>query len=165
MVSETLFQSNKMDWGTPQAFFDLLDREFEFTLDACASAGNAKCRRYWTQEDDALKQTWPGRVWCNPPYGRDIGDWVRKAFQESLRGSIVVLLIPARTDTAYWHNYVMRAAEVRFVRGRLTFEGADNSAPFPSAVVVFAPYASKERGRLPVMVGMPRTAGEQQDAA
>ena len=112
MVSDTLFSSDKMDWETPQAVFDLLDQEFHFTLDACASAENAKCAQYYTVSDDALKQFWPGRVWCNPPYGRDIGDWVRKAFQESLRGSTVVLLIPARTDTAYWHTYVMRAAEV-----------------------------------------------------
>jgi len=157
MVSDTLFKSDKMDWGTPQAFYDLLDAEFHFTLDACATAENAKCAHYYTKEDDGLSMPWAGHVWCNPPYGRDIGDWVRRAFEASVRGAIVVLLIPARTDTAYWHEYVMRAAEVRFVRGRLTFEGADNSAPFPSAVVVFGPGA-RRTDRAPIMRAMEREA-------
>jgi site-specific DNA-methyltransferase (adenine-specific) len=139
MVDAALFSSDKHDWETPPAFFARLDDEFRFTLDACANEQNAKCENYYTVEDDGLSQPWPGTTWCNPPYGREIGDWVRKAYQESLNGSTVVMLIPARTDTAYWHDYVMLAHEIRFVRGRLRFVGGDSCAPFPSAVVVFRP--------------------------
>lgn len=139
MVDAALFSSDKMDWETPPDFFARLDAEFKFTLDACANEYNAKCERYYSVEDDARFLHWPGVAWCNPPYGREIGDWVRKAYLESLDGSTVVMLIPARTDTAYWHNYVMLAHEIRFVRGRLRFVGGDSCAPFPSAVVVFRP--------------------------
>ena len=140
MVSDTLFSSDKMDWGTPQAFFDLLDREFHFTLDACATAQNAKCPNYITPEQNALETDWLGIVWCNPPYGRNIQSWIVHGWVASQVGNAtVVILIPSRTDTHYWHEYVMHAAEIRFVRGRLRFEGADNSAPFPSAVIVFRP--------------------------
>jgi len=139
MVDQALFSSDRMDWGTPEAFYNRLDCEFAFTLDPCATAQNAKCARFYTPEIDGLGQPWPGTVFVNPPYGREIGDWVRKAYQEAQAGATVVMLIPARTDTAYWHDWIMRASEVRFVRGRLTFEGASNSAPFPSCVVVFRP--------------------------
>lgn len=134
-----LFASNKQDWGTPRDFFDRLDREFGFTLDAAANEHNAKCERYFTAEDNALQQRWTGTVWLNPPYGREVGEWVRKAYEESQQLATVVVLIPARTDTQYWHDYVMQAAEIRLVKGRLRFEGAENSAPFPSAVIVFRP--------------------------
>jgi len=157
-INPALYASDRMDWGTPQAFFDLLDAEFHFRLDACATEHNAKCRVYLTKDDDALKRHWePGPAWCNPPYGRDIGKWVAACWLEALRGSVVVLLIPARTDTAYWHDYVMHAAEVRFVRGRLRFEGATNSAPFPSAVVVFRPGHNGP----PAMRSMGRNAQEE----
>src|SRR5262245_7317586 len=129
-------------WETPQAFFDELDSEFGFTRDVCALPENAKCPRYFTPAVDGLKQTWRGVCWMNPPYGREIGKWVSKAYQAAKEGATVVCLLPARTDTAWWHSYVLDAAEIRFVRGRLRFGGAENSAPFPSAVVVFRPWCS-----------------------
>lgn len=136
---KVLFSSEDMTWETPQAFFDKLDLEFKFNLDPCASPNTAKCTKYFTEEDDGLAQDWSGHtVFCNPPYGRGIKKWIQKAHQESLKPNTkVVLLIPSRTDTSYWHDYVMKAREIRFVRGRLKFGNAKNSAPFPSAVVVF----------------------------
>jgi site-specific DNA-methyltransferase (adenine-specific) len=128
-----------MTWATPQDFFDRLNEEFHFTLDPCATERTAKCKRYYTPEVDGLKQDWGGEtVFCNPPYGREIGLWVKKCYDESRKpGTVVVMLIPARTDTAWFHDWVYHKAEVRFVRGRLKFGGSTNSAPFPSMVVVF----------------------------
>jgi phage N-6-adenine-methyltransferase len=136
---KTLFSSNDMTWETPQHFFSKLDAEFGFNLDPCASPSTAKCNKYYTEEDDGLAQDWGGHtVFCNPPYGRSIKKWIQKAYYESLKPNTkVVLLIPSRTDTIYWHDYVMRAKEIRFVRGRLKFGTSKNSAPFPSAVVIF----------------------------
>ena len=139
MVSDTLFSSDRMDWGTPGDFYAMLDAEFAFTLDPCATHQNALCENYYTKQEDGLLQAWGGVVFVNPPYGREVGRWARKCYESAAAGATVVLLIPARTDTAYWHDWVMRSAEVRFVRGRLRFAGADNSAPFPSAVIVFRP--------------------------
>ena len=131
------FSSQRHDWTTPQDFFDKLDAEFGFTLDPCCLHETAKCAKHFTPEEDGLAQDWSGDVvFMNPPYGREIGKWVRKAYDESQRGATVVCLIPARTDTAYWHDYAMRG-EVRFVRGRLKFGGSSVGAPFPSAVVIF----------------------------
>jgi len=124
------------EWETPQDFFDKIDEEFRFTLDVCATPNNAKCWSYYTKTADGLAQPWTGRCWCNPPYGRTIGLWVRKAVEESRRGATVVMLVPARTDTAWWHDYAMQATEIRYVRGRLRFSG-QGPAPFPSAVLVF----------------------------
>jgi phage N-6-adenine-methyltransferase len=130
---------NKSDrWATPREFFERLDEEFEFTTDVCAEAENRKCEKYYSPIDDGLAQKWAGVCWCNPPYS-DCASWVRKAFEASLSGVIVVCLIPARTDTRYWHDYVMRADEVRLLKGRLRFVGGTASAPFPSAVVIFRP--------------------------
>lgn len=132
------FSSKTNEWATPQCFFDRLDAEFNFTLDPCSDGLNAKCGKFYTQEDDGLTQSWTGeRVFMNPPYGRVIGDWVRKAYEESQKGAIIVALIPARTDTRYWHDYVMKADEIRLVKGRIKFGDGSNSAPFPSAVVVW----------------------------
>lgn len=139
-LNSGLFSSKAREWETPQGFFDRLNAEFGFTLDAAASSKNAKCERYYTVQDDALQQAWTGTVWCNPPYGRVIGRFIRKGFEAAQKGATVVMLIPSRTDTKYWHNYVMRAKEIRFVRGRLQFIGANGrsgKAPFPSAVVIF----------------------------
>ena len=138
-MNEALFSSNTEEWATPQAFFDVLDAEFGFTLDVCATASNAKCARYFTKEDNGLRQNWGGaRVLCNPPYGRKIGDWVRKCYYESKRAELVVMLIPARTDTAYFHDYIYhKAREIRFIRGRLHFNESEHGAPFPSMVVIF----------------------------
>lgn len=139
MKHTAAFMSERQDWATPQAFFDKVNARFGFTLDAAAYPHNAKCDRYYTEEDDALTKDWDGVVWCNPPYGRAIGAWVQKGYEESQKGATVVMLIPARTDTTYWHDYVMRADEVILIRGRLKFVGADHGAPFPSALIVFRP--------------------------
>jgi phage N-6-adenine-methyltransferase len=102
----------------------------------CATAENAKCSRYFTIEDDGLAQEWRGRCWMNPPYGREIGAWMAKAWSSAAAGALVVCLVPARTDTPWWHDYAIKG-EVEFLRGRLKFGGHKNPAPFPSAVVVF----------------------------
>jgi len=127
------------DWGTPQEFFDKLNEEFGFTLDVCARDWNNKCDNYFTKEDDALTQVWSGVCWMNPPYGRVLGKWMAKAAESWRSGATVVCLLPARTDTAWWHDFVMQG-DIRFIRGRLKFvsrDGAGQYAPFPSAVVVF----------------------------
>lgn len=136
-----LLSSDRMDWETPQAFFDLVDGEFGFTLDAAAASHNAKCERFYDERNDGLMCPWEGTVWCNPPYGRGIKEWVSKGYAEAQAGATVVMLIPARTDTRYWHDYVMRAHEIRFIAGRLVFGTGEAraNAPFPSALVVFRP--------------------------
>lgn len=136
MYNEVMFSSRADDWETPQWLFDQLNAEFGFTLDVCATPDNAKCERYYTKAEDGLAQDWSGVCWMNPPYGREIGRWIEKAYESSLGGVTVVCLLPSRTDTKWWHEYVMRG-EVRFLRGRLKFGGSKNSAPFPSAVVIF----------------------------
>lgn len=133
-VNKGLFTSNTDLWETPQDFFDSLNREFHFDLDACALPENAKCERYFTPEEDGLKQEWNGTVWCNPPYGRQIGKWVEKAYKSDCT---VVMLLPARTDTRWFHDYIYGKAEIRFVRGRLKFGESENGAPFPSMVVIY----------------------------
>jgi len=137
-----MFSSKSNDWATPQDFYNQLDAEFEFTLDPCASESSTKCSSFYTADDDGLSKNWEGHtVFMNPPYGRKIGNWIQKAYEEGEKGNTrVVALIPARTDTKYWHNYCMKATEIRFVKGRLKFGQGDtkNSAPFPSAVVVFS---------------------------
>lgn len=125
-------------WATPQDFFDKQNEIYGFTLDVCATADNAKCPRYFTEADNGLAQPWDGVVWMNPPYGRTIGQWMKKAYESSLAGATVVCLVPARTDTAWWHDYAMKG-QIEFIRGRLKFGSAKNSAPFPSALVVFKP--------------------------
>lgn len=135
-MSNIHFSSKSCEWSTPQDLFDRLDRKFHFTLDPCATKKNAKCKRYFSRRDDGLKQKWGGVVFMNPPYGREIGKWIKKAYESSREGVTVVCLIPARTDTAWWHDYVMKGS-IEFIRGRLKFGGQKNSAPFPSAIVVF----------------------------
>ena len=134
---KTLTSSEKMDWETPPEVFEPLDAEFHFTLDVCATAENAKCARYFTEEEDGLAQDWDGVCWMNPPYGTAIAKWMKKAYEESRKGAAVVCLVPSRTDTRWWHEYAMQADEIRYIRGRIKFIGAENGAPFPSAVVVF----------------------------
>lgn len=140
-----LYSSESVEWGTPQELFDELDSEFHFVLDVCATRSNAKCKRYFTKETDGLKQSWKVErgqaVWCNPPYGKDISNWVRKAFEEWKNGSTIVLLIPVRSDTKYFHDYIYGNAELRFIKGRLRFTNSEGktlgSAPFPSMIVIF----------------------------
>ncbi len=135
--TDVMFSSATDLWATPQWLFDQLDAEFQFDFDVCATAENAKCERYFTEADDGLRQSWEGVCWMNPPYGRTIGAWVRKACESSMQGATVVCLVPARTDTAWWHDWALRAQEIRFLRGRLKFGSATTGAPFPSAVLVF----------------------------
>lgn len=137
-MNSAVFYSSKTDmWATPQDFFDALDAEFHFTLDACAVKENAKCEAYYTPEQDGLDQPWTGRVWCNPPYGRNVGQWVKKAHDTASGGGFVVMLLPARTDTRWFHDYIYGKTEVRFIKGRLKFGSCQNAAPFPSIVVIF----------------------------
>lgn len=121
MNKEVMFSSKTDSWGTPQWLFDELDAEFHFDLDVCAIPENAKCERYYTPEQDGLAQEWTGACWCNPPYGRQIGKWVKKS---SECGATVVMLVPARTDTKWFHDYIYGKSEVRFLRGRLHFVSA-----------------------------------------
>ena len=137
--------SNKDDWETPQYLFDELNAVFHFTLDPCSTHENAKCAKHYTKAEDGLAQSWANEtVFCNPPYGREVGKWVKKCAEES-RHAKIVLLIPARTDTAYFHEYIYHRAKVTFLRGRLKFEqggAAMNCAPFPSMIVEFPKGAS-----------------------
>ena len=138
MINKGLFSSNTELWATPQDFFDKLNQEFGFTLDPCALPDNAKCAKFFTPEDDGLAQDWSGeRVFCNPPYGRKIAAWVKKCHDEAQKGVFVVMLIPARTDTSYFHDYIYHKAEIRFIRGRLKFGNAEQGAPFPSMLVIY----------------------------
>lgn len=143
-MNGALFTSNAEEWETPQSFFAALDAEFHFTLDACAAEKNKKCSKFYTRETDGLSQNWTGEtVFCNPPYGRKIHQWIRKCAEEGASGeTTVVALLPARTDTAAFHDYIYGKAEIRFVRGRLKFGGATNNAPFPSMVVIWRPVHS-----------------------
>jgi len=142
-VNSVLLSSTKMDWCTPMEFFKELDAEFHFTLDAAATPKSAKCSKYFTVEDNALEQDWKGHVvFLNPPYGRTLGKWVEKAYREgSKEDTTVVLLIPARTDTTYFHEYIFGKAEIRFLRGRLKFTDengtAKDAAPFPSLIAIY----------------------------
>jgi phage N-6-adenine-methyltransferase len=137
MNNDLMFSSKTDLWATPQDFFDALDKEFRFETDVCALPENAKCAHYFTPEQDGLAQEWTGVCWCNPPYGRKIGDWAKKAAESAKAGAVVVMLLPARTDTRWFHDYIYGQAEIRFVKGRLKFGGAPADAPFPNMVVVF----------------------------
>jgi len=138
---KVMFSSENDGWATPQGFFDELSQRYNFTLDPCATDATAKCEKYFTKEDDGLAQDWSGNsVFMNPPYGRGIAKWIKKAYEEGQKQkTVVVCLIPSRTDTKYWHEYCMKAHEIHFIKGRLKFGDSKNSAPFPSAVVVFRP--------------------------
>ena len=131
--------SKSNEWETPQDLFDGLDSEFHFTLDPCATKENAKCEKFYTKEDDGLFKSWAGEsVFMNPPFGREIGKWVKHAYEQSLKDqTILVGLIPCRTETAYWQDYIIPYAEVRFIRGRIKFVGSPYNAPFPSAIIIW----------------------------
>jgi len=151
-MNRALLSSSGLEWCTPQGFFDELDKEFNFTLDVAATKDNALCKDYYTPEMDGLTQPWnpeTGSVFCNPPYGREIIKWVRKAYNEArLRAVTIVMLLPARTDTSYFHDYIYNHAEIRFIRGRLRFTDSIGReywpAPFPSMVVIYNISASKK---------------------
>lgn len=149
-MNKQLLSSKSNEWETPKDLFKELNDEFSFTLDPCCTHENHTCPKYYTVEDDGLSKDWQGNiVFMNPPYGRAIGQWMAKAYEESLKGTTVVCLIPSRTDTKYWHEYCMKASEIRYIRGRLRFINrtfpswrADGDfkvspAPFPCAIVIF----------------------------
>ncbi|MFH1997813.1 MAG: DNA N-6-adenine-methyltransferase [Patescibacteria group bacterium] len=137
---KTMLSSEDMTWETPQDFFDELNKEFNFTLDPCATIETAKCKKFYMKEDDGLKQDWTDEiVFCNPPYGSEIKNWVEKCSKEKAK---IVMLIPARTDTRYFHEYIYQKpnVQIRFIKGRLKFGGkqkGSGSAPFPSMIVIF----------------------------
>ncbi len=136
-LNDVHFSSKSDDWETPQALYDSLNERYHFELDVCASAESAKCARYFNREMDGLKQPWTGRCWMNPPYGREIGKWVKKAYETAQKGEgFVVCLLPARTDAGWFHDYCMKG-RYTFLRGRLKFGNAKHNAPFPSMIVIF----------------------------
>jgi len=139
-MNKGMYSSNTPEYETPDDLFERLDAIFDFDLDPCASDDNFKCPNYFTKEDDGLKKPWFGNVFVNPPYGQEIGKWVERSYYQAVTNpdvKTVVMLIPSRTDTKYWHDYVMRSHLIYFIRGRLKFSNMKNSAPFPSAIVVF----------------------------
>lgn len=141
MNTDVMFSSKTDNWATPQNLFDSLNNEFDFTLDPCADDYNHKCNKYYTKEIDGLKQSWKGeRIFCNPPYGRVIYNWVQKCYTENIKNNVLsVMLIPSRTDTKWFHEFIYKNpnAEIRFLKGRLKFGESNNSAPFPSMIVIF----------------------------
>jgi phage N-6-adenine-methyltransferase len=134
MNTAIMFSSNTDMWATPQDFFDKINLEFELDLDVCALPENAKCEKFFSPVQDGLKQEWVGNCWMNPPYGKEIGKWVKKAYESK---SLVVALLPARTDTKWFHEFIYGQAEIRFIKGMLKFGGSSNSAPFPSMLVIW----------------------------
>jgi len=134
-----MFSSATCEWATPMNLFSALNEEFHFGIDVCATPENAKCENFFTEKVNGLAQKWGGygTIWCNPPYGKEIGKWVQKAYETSKSGETVVMLLPARTDTQWFHDYIYGKAEIRFIRGRLKFGGSKYNAPFPSMIVIF----------------------------
>jgi len=136
MINKSMFSSESNEWVTPTYIYNQLNREFRFTLDPCCTIENKKCKKFYTIKEDGLKQDWSKDVvFMNPPYGQQIKLWIKKAYEESLKGATVVCLIPARTDTTYWHDYCFKG-QIRFIKGRIKFSGK-GPAPFPSAIVIF----------------------------
>lgn len=138
------FSHESDEWETPKDFYEQINEEFSFNLDPCATEANHKCELYYTAEEDGLSKNWGGRrVFCNPPYSQ-IAKWVEKCYEEGRKeNTLVALLIPSRTDTRYFHDYIYNRAEIRFIKGRLKFGDGKNSAPFPSMLVIF--YGAKIR--------------------
>ena len=134
MNEKVMFSSATDLWETPQDFFDKLNEEFCFETDVCALPENAKCKKFYSPEQNGLLQNWGGNCWCTPPYGSKIGEWVKKASESK---ATVVMLLPARTATKWFHDYIYNKAEIRFIKGRLKFGNSKNSAPFPSMVAIF----------------------------
>lgn len=138
MKSNIIFSHNHDEWETPQGFYNKLNDEFNFNLDPCSDGKNNKCTKFFTKQQNGLLQDWSGyRVFCNPPYS-EISKWVEKSYREGVKdNTLVVLLIPVRTDTKYFHDFILNRSEIRFVKGRIKFVGGENSAPFPSMIVIF----------------------------
>ena len=136
-ITSGIMSSNSDEWETPADVFNHYNKIFCFTCDVCASKNNAKVDNFFDVSSDGLKQSWCDRNWMNPPYGRKIGKWVKKAYKESQNGKLVVCLLPARTDTRWWHDYVVNADSIHFIKGRLKFGDGVGSAPFPSVIVIY----------------------------
>lgn len=137
MITKGWFTSDSQEWATPQKVFDELDAEFHFTLDPCCTHENAKCEKHYTKEDDRLSRSWAREtVFCNPPY-KDLKRWAKKCYEEFLSGATVVMLVPARTDTMWFHDFIYHKAELRFIKGRLKYNDGKQNAPFPSMIVIF----------------------------
>jgi site-specific DNA-methyltransferase (adenine-specific) len=142
-LTSGLFTSRTEEWETPYHVFSAINAEYQFQVDVCATSENTKCKVYFDKTDDGLQKEWsPYRCWMNPPYGKNISKWMKKAFEESQRGSLVVCLVPSRTDTKWWHDWVMRASEIRFISGRISFGNQKQSAPFPSCIIIYYPELS-----------------------
>lgn len=137
MTFERRFKSGSMEWSTPESLWKPLDDEFHFTCDLAASPANNKCALYWSIQDDALKQSWDGVCWCNPPYGKDLKQWVKKGYEESLKGATIVMLLPVRTSSEYWWKYIFGHAEVRFIRGNIRFSDAPHGLSTALAIVIW----------------------------
>jgi phage N-6-adenine-methyltransferase len=179
-MGKVYHSSAKMDWATPASIYDPLNEEFGFTLDVCADRHNRKCDDYFSVDDDGLEKEWAGTCWMNPPYGRELKQWIAKAYCSKVIGVTTVCLVPARTDTKWWsifwdhdlHEMRDLRDEVRFVKGRIRFEGAPASAPFPSAVIVLrgvtrgtwcSTCGTKVYASAPCPVGKARSCGRNQD--
>ena len=151
MITKGMMSSNTCEWETPQWLFDHFDKMFDFDLDVCATEKTAKVVNYFTKDDDGLQHLWSDSNWMNPPYGREVVKWVKKAYEESLKGNMTVCLLPARPDTRWWHDYVMEADVIHFIKGRLKFGNNNNSAPFPSCIAIFGMFnyeRVKTKGRM-----------------
>ena len=146
MINKGIMSSNTDEWATPQKFYDEINKKFEFTLDPCATVQNHKCNKYYTKKENGLTKSWVGeKVFCNPPYGREIGKWIEKAYNENQQGTFVVMLLPARTDTKWFHNYIYKQHEIIFIKGRLKFNDGKQSAPFPSMLVIMNAEEKRKR--------------------
>lgn len=138
IMDKVLFSHKSCEWETPKDLFEGLNKQYDFNLDVCATKENAKCACFFDKKDDGLIKEWKRkRIWCNPPYGNEISKWVKKAYDSRFDNEIIVMLLPARTDTRWFHEYIYNKAEVVFLKGRLKFGNSKNSAPFPSMIVVF----------------------------
>jgi phage N-6-adenine-methyltransferase len=139
-LQKAMVSSKSNEWATPNEFYNLLDKEFNFTLDPCSTHENHKCKKYYTIEDDGLSKSWQNEiVFMNPPYGGHTADWIKKALEESKGNSTIVCLIVSSTDRSYWHEYILPyAKQIRFIRGRIKFGDSKSTAPFASAVVIFS---------------------------
>lgn len=138
IMNGVMWSAENDTWSTPEALFQSLNSLFNFEVDLAAQMHNAKCPKYYTPEQNSLMQEWRGVCWLNPPYGREIGQWIKKAYESSRAGATIVCLLPARTDTRWFHNYCVHG-EITFLKGRLKFGQAQHNAPFPSMIVVFRP--------------------------
>jgi len=147
MIEPALYSSEKNDWETPDEFFDYWNRQFNFKMDVCANCNNYKVMPYLTESDNGLESPWLSPAWCNPPYGREQVQWVQKAIYEQQNGVTTVMLLPSRTDTKMFHEYLYNRpmVSIRFIKGRLKFKGAESPAPFPSMIIIFWGYPLEEK--------------------